>query len=95
MEITRSAKKSAARAEKLGKIAKGVSTGVKKDKAVKAIGKNYYKKVRKHGGSLFCQTQNASQAPQMEPDPTTHVVPWPLGSVPLRLALFLAAWLGF
>ncbi len=49
MEITRSAKKSAARAEKLAKIAKGVSTGIKKDKAVKAIGKKYYKKVRMRG----------------------------------------------
>ncbi len=46
MEITRSAKKGVARAEKLEKLAKGIPTGAKKDKAVKAIGKKFYKQVR-------------------------------------------------
>ncbi|KXZ57029.1 hypothetical protein GPECTOR_1g93 [Gonium pectorale] len=45
VEITRSAKKAAVRAEKLEKIAKGVPTGAKKDKAVKAIGKAFHKKM--------------------------------------------------
>lgn len=45
IEITRSAKKAAVRAEKLEKIAQGISTGAKKDKSVKAIGKAFYKKM--------------------------------------------------
>ena len=45
MEITRSAKKGVARAEKLEKIAKGIPTGGKRDKAVKAIGKKFYKQM--------------------------------------------------
>ncbi len=45
MEITRSAKKAVKRSEKLAKIAKGEKTGGKKDKAIKAIGKKFYKNV--------------------------------------------------
>ncbi|KAG2483858.1 hypothetical protein HYH03_017310 [Edaphochlamys debaryana] len=45
VEITRSAKKGAARAAKLEKIAKGIATGGKKDKKIKAIGKDFYKKM--------------------------------------------------
>ncbi|PNH04532.1 60S ribosomal protein L4-2 [Tetrabaena socialis] len=45
VEITRSAKKAVVRADKLEKIAKGVSTGGKKDKAIKAIGKGFYKQM--------------------------------------------------
>jgi hypothetical protein len=54
VEITRSAKKGAVRAEKLEKIAKGISTGGKKDKAIKAIGKGFYKKVGRLGGRGEC-----------------------------------------
>ncbi|GFR45344.1 hypothetical protein Agub_g6713 [Astrephomene gubernaculifera] len=45
VEITRSTKNAAVRAEKLAKIAKGEASGAKKDKAVKAIGKGFYKKM--------------------------------------------------
>ena len=45
MEITRSTKKAAKRSEKLAKIAKGEKTGGQKDKAIKAIGKKFYKNV--------------------------------------------------
>lgn len=44
-EIIRSTKNAAVRAEKLEKIAKGIPTGAKKDKAIKAIGRAFYKKV--------------------------------------------------
>lgn len=44
VEITRSAKKAAVRADKLAKLAQGVATGAKKDKAIKAIGKGFYQK---------------------------------------------------
>lgn len=43
IEITKSAKKAAARAAKLAKIAKGEKTGGKKAAAVKAIGKKFHK----------------------------------------------------
>ncbi|GLI70653.1 hypothetical protein VaNZ11_015589 [Volvox africanus] len=45
IEIKRSARKAVVRAEKLEKIAKGIPTGAKKDKAVKSIGKAFYKKM--------------------------------------------------
>lgn len=45
VETTRSTKKAAARAEKLEKLAKGIPTGAKTDKAAKAVGKAFYKQM--------------------------------------------------